>query len=52
MPQLAVSFCISDSTCAFAGGVGSTMLLGGGGPTWINKVFEITESPWASHARA
>ena len=37
MPQSAVSFCISVSTCAFAGGVGSTVLLGGGGPTWITK---------------
>ncbi len=52
MLQLAVSFCISVKTCAFAGGVGSTVLLGGGGPTWTNNVSDLFELPWASHARA
>ena len=39
MLQLAVSFCISVSTCAFAGGVGSTVLLGGGGPNLDQRNF-------------
>ena len=51
MLQLAVSFCISVSTCAFAGGVGSTVLLGGGGPNLDQRISDLSESPWAS-ARA
>jgi hypothetical protein len=52
MLQLAVSFCISVSTCAFAGGVGSEVLLDGGGPTWIKAISDLSESPFAAHARA
>jgi hypothetical protein len=38
------TFCISVSTFALAGGVGSTVLLGGIGPTCISLISDLSES--------
>jgi hypothetical protein len=44
MLQLDWTFCISVSTVALEGGVGSTVLLAGGGPTWISLISDLSES--------
>ena len=52
MLHVELSFCICVKTCASAGGVGSTVLLGSGGPTWISLTSDLSESPFASDAMA
>jgi hypothetical protein len=48
MLQLDWSFCISVITVAFAGGVGSVGVAGGGAPTWISLSSDLFESLSAS----
>jgi len=48
MLQLDFTFCICDSTVAFAGGVGMGMVEGGGVPTWISLSSDLSEAALAS----